>query len=95
MKTTSYICDICKKSVSEKDLVLVEVKVENICFETTNGYRRRNATLDICKGCLRKKGFTVEPVTKDTEEEIAAKNTKTLENKIIDFLEDLGVAFQE
>lgn len=95
MKTTTYICDVCKKSVSEMELIPIEVNVENICFESTNGYRRRKAKLEICKDCLRKKGFVIEPVTKDTEEEISVKNTKTLEAKIIDMLYDLGVAFHE
>lgn len=95
MKTTSYICDVCKKSVSETDLVSIGVNVKNIYFESANGTLQRSATLDICKDCLRKKGFTIETISKDTKDEIATKNTKTLESKILDILDDLGVAFVE
>lgn len=95
MKTTTYICDTCKQSVSEKELVGIEVNVENILFEPTNGYRRTKARLEICKGCLRKKGFVIQAITKENEAETATHNTKTLESKIIDILDDLGVAFVE
>lgn len=95
MKTTTYICDVCKKSVSDKELVGIEVGVENICFEPTGGYKRAKARLEICKDCLRKKGFVIQTVTKENETEVASQNQKTLESKIIDLLEDLGVAFVE
>lgn len=97
MKTTTYICDVCKKSVSDKELVGIEVGVENICFELTacSGYKRAKARLEICKDCLRKKGFVIQAVAKESEAEAKAQNQKTLESKIIDILEDLGVSFCE
>lgn len=95
MKTTTYICDVCNKSVSEKELVGIEVSTENILFGSESGYSRSKARLEICKDCLRKKGFVIQTITKDNKEQTITQNSKTLESKIIDILEDIGVSFVE
>ena len=94
MKTTIHTCDKCNKSVSEKELVTIGVELNNIYFESDQ-YNRRKATLDICKDCLRNKGFVITETTKENKDEIYTKNAKTLESKIIEILEDLDVAFHE
>lgn len=97
MKTTTYICDSCKKSVSEAELIALEVGLTgDICIKDGERRYAKQAHLDICKDCLRKKGFVIEaPQDKDERHEAQAKNQKTLENKLIDILEDIGVAFVE
>ena len=50
--------------------------------------------IEICPDCLKKKGFVVE-AKKENEEQVATQNKKTLEDKIYEILEDMGVAFQE
>lgn len=94
MKTTTYICDTCKKSVSQNDLVELTLGVKNLFFNQESSYSRNQVTKDICKECLKKKGFVIEEnITKDNKDEIFSKNERTLESKIIDILEDLGIAF--
>lgn len=97
MKTTTYICDICKTSVSKDDLISLDVGLTgDICIKDSDYRGAKQAHKDICKDCLRKKGFVIEPPeNKDQKQEVLTKNQKTLESKIIDLLEDLGVAFAE
>ena len=52
-------------------------------------------TFDICKDCLKSKGFIVEPQTEKSDKEIAQHNKKTFEAKFIDLLSDLDVQFYE
>ena len=93
-QTMMYTCDLCKNSKSEMDLARLDVKV-------ISGIRIKDVTqysglrIDICKDCLKKKGFIVEAKTEEEKAEEAAKNKRTLEDKIFDILEDLGVAFIE
>ena len=47
--------------------------------------------IDICKECLREKGFDVVR----NYEQSAENNKKTLEDKLLKILEDLGVSFEE
>lgn len=91
-KTTVYTCDICKQSKSDTDLAQIEVKTTGIKIKNCDRYSPLK--IDICKSCLEKKGFIIE--AKDMEEgTVEAKNKMTLEDKIYDILEDMGVAFQE
>jgi len=91
-QTTVYTCDICKQSKSVNDLSKIEVKTEGIIIKDCDRYRP--IKIDICKNCLKRKGFVVE--LKDEEKEQAeAQNKKTLEDKLYEILEDLGVAFTE
>ena len=90
-QTTVYTCDICKQSKDRNDLSKIEVKTEGIRIKYD---RYSPMKIDICKDCLKRKGFIVE--AKDDEKEQAEKqNSKTLEDKIYEILEDMGVAFVE
>lgn len=91
-QTTVYTCDICKQSKDRGDLAKIEVKTEGIRIKNCDRYNPLK--IDICKDCLKKKGFLVE--VKDEDNEQAQKQNKaTLEDKLFDILEDLGVAFCE
>jgi len=97
MRTTTFICDVCKKSVGEFDLFKVSTTIE---FPQRTGNFRTNKLAqcqkDVCRECLEKKGLVTEGYgEKGKEEESAAKNQKTFEDKFVDFLEDIGVAFVE
>jgi hypothetical protein len=90
--TTVYTCDICKQSKSDKDLSKIEVKASGILIKGCNKFEPLR--FDICKDCLKRKGFVVE-MTEETEQEGKNKNKVTLEDKLYEILEDLGAAFQE
>lgn len=92
-QTTVFTCDICKQSKSKNDLAKITVKSEGIRMKGV-GYSGIN--IDVCPDCLKKKGFVVEK--KETEQEndqTAMQNKATLEDKIYDFLRDMGVLFEE
>lgn len=92
-QTTVFTCDICKQSKSKNDLAKITVKSEGIRMKGV-GYSGIN--IDVCPDCLKKKGFVVEQ--KETEQEndqTAMQNKATLEDKIYDFLRDMGVLFEE
>jgi hypothetical protein len=91
MKTEVFTCDICKQSKSMGDLAKITVKAEGIKMKNV-GYG--GIQIDICPDCLKKKGFIVEPKP-ETVEQAEMQNKKTLEDKIYDFLSDIGVAFVE
>lgn len=93
MQTTVYQCDICKQSKSKEDLSTIRVGTRGITIKS-NHYHA-DVEFDICKECLEKKGFIVNPKSELSQEEIENKNSKTLENKILEILEDLGVMFYE
>ena len=94
MKTTVITCDICKKSVGENETSRMSIQTRGITFDLNRFSPAKD--FDICKDCLKKHGFVVE--RPDTSEEVNAANSanlKTLERKLLDILEDLGVAFVE
>lgn len=92
-QTTVYTCDICKQSKRKDDLAKITVKSEGIRMK---GVGYNGITIDICHDCLKKKGFVVELKETETEQDLARKqNTQTLEDKIYDFLSDMGVVFAE
>ena len=93
MKTTIYQCDKCKQSKSQEDLSKICVTTRGITI-SSNHYHPE-IEFDICKDCLEKEGFIVNPEPELSEEEIKKKNYKTLENKLLEILEDLGVQFYE
>ena len=93
-KTTVYTCDVCKQSKSEEDLSKITVGAAGIRIKTT-GRNYNNLQIDICKDCLKKKGFVVEPKPEDNLESIEKSNQKTLEDKLYEILEDMGVVFAE
>lgn len=93
MKTITYICDKCKKSVGAEDLI--EIQFSANLIKKPNGYHSlQTIKKDICKKCLEEKGLIVEFDQEKYEQDLK-KNKKTIEDKILEFLEDLGVAFQE
>ena len=92
-QTTVFTCDICKQSKSKNDLAKITVKTEGIRMK---GFGYSGINIDVCPDCLKKKGFVVEK--KETEQEndqTAMQNKVTLEDKIYDFLRDMGVLFEE
>ncbi|PXV88389.1 hypothetical protein C8E03_108116 [Lachnotalea glycerini] len=94
-QTTVYTCDICKQSKSNDDLLKIKVTAGTYRGVRIAGFTGATTLeVDICKECLKKKGFVVES-KKEEEEQDAKKNQKTLEDKLYDILEDMGVAFQE
>lgn len=94
MQIINYICDICKTSKSKEDLCKIKVRTEGFKIQGKGNYYN-DLEIDICKNCLEKKGFIINPKPEETEEDIQRKNSQTLENKIIDILYDLGVQFDE
>lgn len=92
-ETMIYTCDICKTSKSKDDLARITVKAEGIRMK---GVGFSGIKIDICPDCLKKKGFVVDfPDKNDENEQALVKNKATLEDKIYDFLVDMGVAFTE
>lgn len=93
IKTINYICDICKTSKSEDDLCQMKISTKGLKIVEGSYYNELN--VDICKDCLNKKGFIINPKPEETEDDIKKKNSQILENKLIDILDDLGVQFYE
>jgi hypothetical protein len=91
MITEVYTCDICKQSKSAGDLAKITVKADGIRMK---GIGYNGIQIDVCPDCLRKKGFIVE-AKPEAVEQAEMQNKKTLEDKIYDFLSDMGVAFTE
>ncbi|MDE5965858.1 MAG: hypothetical protein K2G89_03405 [Lachnospiraceae bacterium] len=89
--TTVYTCDICKQSKSKDDLAKITVKVSGL---KVKGCSYGGFDIDICPDCLRKKGFVVEHKEED-EEQVEAQNRATLEDKLYDILESIGVVFEQ
>lgn len=94
-QTTVYTCDICKGSKDKNDLAKIEVTVKGIRIKGVDD-RYFPLKIDICKECLKKKGFIVEPKVDDEEnQQTEGRNRMTLEDKLYDILEDMGVVFAE
>ena len=93
MRTETFICDICKQSKSQEDLAKIEIKTEGIMIKGVDKWN--GLKIDICPNCLTKKGFVVDHKTEEENEQAKTQNRKTLEDKIFDILEDMGVAFVE
>lgn len=97
MITKTYICDVCNKSVGEGDLCTTEIVIKSP-NSTGNGYYRNEITRaekHICKKCLTEKNIRVELPEGQKKEEMDKKNKMSLEDKVLDFLQDLGVMFEE
>ena len=94
MITKTFICDLCKNSVGETELVLLVVEVT--MPKAPNGYAQRlTVKKDICRDCLEKKGIVTKITDEKQRDEIIAKDQKTLESKFVDLLVDLGVVFSD
>lgn len=90
-QTMVYTCDICKQSRDEKSLAKISVQARGIKIEDCDNYNPLK--IDICSECLKKKGFIVE-FKGDSKEQVEKQNRKTLEDKLFDILEDMGVVFE-
>lgn len=94
MITKTFICDVCKKSVGETELKSLSISMKGVI--APNGYAStQTVSKDICKECLEKKGILSSVPDGQKYEDVNAKNNKSLEDKLMDILEDLGVAFAE
>lgn len=92
-QTTVFTCDICKQSKSKNDLAKITVRTEGIHIKNQVNYT--GIQIDVCPDCLRKKGFVVEAKTEEELEQAKKQNEVSLEDKIYDFLSDMGVVFAE
>lgn len=90
----NYICDICKKSsVNKEDLI--EFKIE-VHFPGYGYSPMIDISKDICKKCLASKGLLVEDGTSaEKYKDALQKNNQTMENKLIDILQELDVSFTD
>lgn len=88
-KTTVYTCDVCKQNKSKSDLTQIEVTTDSTRIESFSKYNPLK--IDICKECLKEKGFLVEYKNIHGHEQ----NKEILRNKMIDILREIGVAFIE
>lgn len=94
MRTEVYTCDICKQSKSKGDLSNMDIHAQVI--RLASGPWAKPIHFDICKDCLKKHGFIVNPKESEVSEDEAEKhNEATLKNKILDILTDLDVQFYE
>lgn len=92
MRTETHICDICKQSKSKESLAKITIKSEGVVIKDQP---YGGIQVDICPDCLRKKGFCVEHKNDEEVKQAQSVNRKTLEEKLFDILEDMGVAFVE
>ena len=95
MITKTFICDECKKSVGESELFQVNTRITTPKQDNRGSGCLVSCDKDICRGCLEKKGLITEYSRDGKKDEQVAQNQKTFEAKVIDFLEDIGVAFVE
>lgn len=91
-QTTVFTCDICKQSKGKNELAKIKVESEGIRIRNCDRYSPLK--IDICKDCLKRKGFLVE-INKEEPGQAEMRNKATLEDKLYEILEDLGVAFIE
>jgi len=92
MVTKTFICDVCKKSVGESELFPVTI---NVSIPGQTYHKAVTVNKDICRDCLEKKGIITKlPENQQELQQNQAANQKSLENKITDFLVDLGVVFE-
>lgn len=88
-RTIVDTCDICKKQKDLKEMARISIEVSGIHIKNADRYNPMK--IDICKECLEEKGFDVV----GNYERAAENNKKTLEEKLLEILEDLGVSFEE
>lgn len=93
MKTEVYTCDLCKCSKSPSDLSSISVTTRGITIRQNHFHPP--VSIDICKDCLKAKGFVVNPVPTKDIERVGKQNENTLRDKLLDILEDLDVSFHE
>ena len=87
MRNYVYKCDVCKKETEQQDMKSLDINSGNINFQGS----AFGKTYDICIDCLTKTGFKLN----NKENDESKHNTKTLEDKLIEILQDLNVQFYE
>lgn len=93
MVKTVITCDICGKEISTEP-VTFDIGVAGLRMKSRFGnYSQKKISENICKECLKEKGFIIDVSVRNQEE--MEKNTVTLEDKLLDILTDLGVSFVE
>ena len=90
-QTQVYTCDICKQSKSKDDLARITINAKGIKMLNISYGELK---IDVCQDCLKKKGFVVEDKKDEELKQAQEKNKVTLEDKIYEFLSDMGVVFQ-
>ena len=98
MITKTFICDDCKASKAEEDLFTLNLSIEK--SEKSSRYLKcGSCKRDVCKDCLKKHGILTEADPNDIaakkEEQAANEKKCSVENKLVELLEYLGVAFTE
>ncbi|MFP3153605.1 hypothetical protein LQZ18_04100 [Lachnospiraceae bacterium ZAX-1] len=95
--TQIYTCDLCKQSKGKNDLSNLRVTSSGIRIENgiDNYAAATSIGIDVCGECLRKKGFIVKVKKPEETKKAHDFNARTLEQKLLDILEDLGVSFLE
>lgn len=95
MRKEIFTCDICHREKKPQELARLEIRsASGINIRDANGYFGTGHLLDVCPDCLKKYGFDVEKKQGAEREKQAEANQKTLEDKILDILSDLGVVFE-
>ena len=89
MITKSYICDLCKKSVGEKELI------ELSTIMVLNSMRNLKIRKEICVNCLKAKDIYVPKDEEKITEDESLKNEKRLRDIFIDLLQELDVSFND
>lgn len=91
MITKTYICDLCKKSVGEKELIELSTTIS-----IPSHLYRKNLTIkkEICVNCLKAKDLYI-PKNEEITEEKSVKNEKVLRDILIDLLVELDVSFND
>ena len=92
MITKTYICDSCKKSVGEKELIKIDM---NIGIPSHNYRKNLRVEKDICIGCLKAKDIYIPDTNEQIEEELSVKNEKKLKDILTDLLVELEVSFTD
>ena len=91
-KKMVFSCDKCGKEVNSQELVEIDVTTRNIKIKGCDGWLGHSPLhIEICKDCISEYGFKIEPAENNSH--VAEQNRMTLEDKMFDILQDLGVCF--
>lgn len=93
MEVVSHVRDICKQTKTKEEMVQMTLTQNNYSSEIR--IMKNYLRLDICHDCLKKKGIVIEKTEGQSDDEKFKKNEKTLQDKFIEILDELGVSFYE
>lgn len=94
MEVVSHVCDICKQTKTKDEMIQMYLSQRNV-YSCKVKIIDNELKLDICPDCLKKKGIVIEKTEEESVEEILKKNEKTIQEKLTEILDDLGVTFYE